>query len=203
MENQTLLTYILTCIIAAGTPGPGTISVIVYSAMVGWRKTLPVIFGVQAGMFAMAVLALSGVSAALTASPKLFIALQYLGAGYIAYLGVMSLLASRQAEQFEATMRDKGNWQNFNHGMIVTFASPKTLLFFTSFFPLFMESDKAVFPQISWLLFILLFCTLMVHLVYCFFMQKMTDILKKYNQQFNFSVGVIFLFLALYMAWGI
>ncbi|OOR98761.1 hypothetical protein B0187_07730 [Haemophilus paracuniculus] len=203
MENQTLLTYILTCVIAAGTPGPGTISVIVYSAMVGWRKTLPVIFGVQAGMFAMAVLALSGVSATLTTSPKLFIALQYLGAGYIAYLGVMSLLASRQSEQFEATMRDKGNWQNFNHGMIVTFASPKTLLFFTSFFPLFMDSEKAVLPQISWLLFILLFCTLMVHLIYCFFMNKMTDIFKKYNQQFNFSVGIIFLLLALYMAWGI
>lgn len=137
MEQHNLWTYILTCLIAAGTPGPGTISVIVYGAMIGSRRTLAVIFGVQLGMFAMAVLALSGISAILTASSTLFIALQYLGAAYIAWLGVMSLYASRQkSDGFNPALSDKGNKRNFYHGAVVTFASPKTLLFFTSFFPL-------------------------------------------------------------------
>ncbi|MCQ9123864.1 LysE family translocator [Rodentibacter caecimuris] len=200
MDQNNLLAYILTCVIAAGTPGPGTISVIVYGAMYGWKKTLPVIFGIQFGMFAMAVLALSGVSAVLTASPIIFMLLQYLGAAYIAWLGISSLLSYRQQASLNIAMKDRGNLGNFYHGAIVTFASPKTLLFFTSFFPLFIHVEKAIFPQISVLLIILLACTFIIHIIYCFLMNKMTDIFKRYYQQFNLVIGIIFLALAIYMA---
>ncbi|WP_274584225.1 LysE family translocator [Neisseria leonii] len=200
MSQQTLFTYVLTCIIAAATPGPGTMSVVVYAATAGWRKTLPVIFGVQAGMLAMALLALSGVTAALLASPQWFAALQYFGAAYIAWLGVMSLLAARRAAYVESAVQDRGAWRNFRHGMTVTFAGPKTLLFFTSFFPLFIDHTQAVPPQMAVLLFILLFCTLAVHLVYCFCMNKISRIFRQYNRQFHFGVGMVFLLMAAYMA---
>ncbi|TCT16649.1 threonine/homoserine/homoserine lactone efflux protein [Bibersteinia trehalosi] len=205
MEQQTLFTYILTCLVAAGTPGPGTLSVIVYGAMIGWKRTLPVIFGIQVGMFAMAILALSGISAVITTSPILFIALQYLGAGYIAWLGISSLLATyrqKQSSNIEASIRDRGGKGNFYHGAIVTFASPKTLLFFTSFFPLFLDSNQPILAQNIWLLFILLLCTLVIHLIYSALMNKMTILFHRYNQQFNVGVGIIFLGLALYMLYG-
>lgn len=163
MDQNNLFTYILTCIIAAGTPGPGTISVIIYGAMHSWKKTLPVIWGIQLGMFLMAVLALSGLSAVLTASPIIFMILQYLGAVYIAWLGVSSLLSYRKTASFNIAMQDRGILGNFYHGAIVTFASPKTLLFFTSFFPLFIQVEQAILPQISLLLFILLACTFIIH----------------------------------------
>lgn len=203
MQQLDLFSYLVTCIIAAGTPGPGTLSVIVYSGMFGWRKAIPVILGIQIGMFAMAVLALSGVTAIITASPLLFSILQYIGAIYIAYLGIMSLLASRKNSQINMVAQDKGHLKNAYHGAIVTFASPKTLLFFTSFFPLFINPEKNIFSQNVNLLIILLACTLCVHIVYCAFMQKMQLILHKYQNLFFLFVGLAFLSLALYMGYTV
>lgn len=134
MQTANLVTYLLMCVIAAATPGPGTISVISYSVNLGWKKTLPVILGIQVGMLAMAVLALSGLTAVLGASPVLFQTLQYLGAFYIAYLGYMSIRYSRTQISVQSGETRAERAQGFRHGALVTFASPKTLLFFSSFF---------------------------------------------------------------------
>ncbi|UVM20121.1 LysE family translocator [Pseudomonas wadenswilerensis] len=199
MLASTLLTYFLTCAVAAATPGPGTISVITYSAFLGWRRTLPVILGIQVGMLAMAGLALSGVAAVLISSPLLFVTLQLVGALYIAYLGASSIRYARQGVEIIAQHDDSGNWRNFRHGAVVTFASPKTLLFFTSFFPVFIDPTKSALSQMLLLLALLLLITLLVHLVYAYFMKYLKDILVRYSYTFNVVVGVTFISLAVYM----
>ncbi|OCQ52375.1 Leucine efflux protein [Photorhabdus australis subsp. thailandensis] len=200
MNTVTLLTYLITCVVSAATPGPGTMSVIAYSAFLGWRKTLPVIFGIQVGMLAMALLAFSGVTAALSASPLLFNLLQYIGALYIAYLGVLSLKYARKGIGTDGAAYDKGAFRNFNHGALVTFASPKTLLFFTSIFPIFLDASRSVLPQMVFLLTLLLGCTFFVHIIYAFCMKYFSRLLKEHSVIFNITVGIIFLGLALYMA---
>ncbi|KRW59296.1 LysE family translocator [Pseudomonas sp. TTU2014-080ASC] len=203
MDTATLFTYLLTCTIAAATPGPGTLSVITYSVYFGWRRTLPVIFGIQLGMLAMAALALGGLSATLSASPHLFRALQYVGALYIGYLGYLSLKHAHTEMQIENSQHSKHGLRAFRHGALVTFASPKTLLFFTSFFPIFIDPSRDIAPQMALLLVLLLACTLLAHLLYAFGMKLVSNWLRKHNIAFNITVGVIFIGLACYMAWQV
>jgi homoserine/homoserine lactone efflux protein len=203
MDTATLITYLITCTIAAATPGPGTLSVITYSAYLGWRRTLPVILGIQLGMLAMAVLALSGLTAALSASPVLFRTLQYIGALYIAYLGYLSLKHAHSEMRIDSNQHSKQGLHALRHGALVTFASPKTLLFFTSFFPMFIDPSRAVAPQMILLLVLLLGCTLLTHLFYAFAMKLVSNWLRKNSVAFNITVGVIFIGLACYMAWQV
>lgn len=203
MQTATLVTYLLTCVIAAATPGPGTISVISYSVNLGWRKTLPVILGIQVGMLAMAVVALSGLTAVLGTSPVLFQTLQYLGAFYIAYLGYMSIRYSRTEISVQRGESSAARAQGFRHGALVTFASPKTLLFFNSFFPLYIDANSAVIPQVVLLLAIVLVCTLLIHIVYALGVGFVSAWLKRYSFGFNISVGLIFIGLAAYMLWQV
>lgn len=203
MDTADLLTYLLTCTIAAATPGPGTLSVITYSVYLGWKRTLPVIFGIQLGMLAMAVLALGGLSAALSASPVLFTLLQYIGALYIAYLGYLSLKHARNEMAVEGSNHHNSGLKAFRHGAMVTFASPKTLLFFTSFFPIFIAPNRPVAAQMALLLVFLLGCTLLIHLLYTFGMKFISAWLRLHSFAFNLTVGVIFIGLACYMAWQV
>jgi len=203
MQTANLVTYLVTCVIAAATPGPGTISVISYSVNLGWNKTLPVILGIQVGMLAMAVLALSGLTAVLGASPVLFQTLQYLGAFYIAYLGYMSIRYSRTQISVQSGEASAERAQGFRHGALVTFASPKTLLFFSSFFPLYIDANSAIIPQVVLLLAIVLACTLLIHIVYALGVGFVSAWLKRHSFGFNISVGLIFIGLAAYMLWQV
>ena len=82
-------------------------------------------------MLAMAAIALTGVAAILIAAPTLFILLQLIGALYIGYLGLLSIRYAHKGVDIISGGGDSGNWRNFRHGALVTFASPKPLLFFT------------------------------------------------------------------------
>lgn len=199
MQTADVLTYLLTCMVAAATPGPGTVSVISYSVNLGWRRTFPVILGIQIGMLAMAILALSGLTALLSASPVLFKILQYIGAVYIAYLGCLSIKYARSKMEMPTKNSSSQEIQAFKHGAVVTFASPKTLLFFSSFFPLYIDKNDAFLPQAAVLLAVVLACTLLIHVVYALGVGYVSKWLKQHSFAFNISVGVIFLGLAGYM----
>ncbi|WP_137936753.1 LysE family translocator [Chitinivorax sp. B] len=192
--------YLFTCTIAAATPGPGTLSVITYSTYLGWRKTLPIIFGIQVGMLAVALLALSGIAAILAASPVIFKTIQYVGAIYIAYLGLLSFKYAHTNLAVQLVERNNGGWRHFWHGALLTFTSPKTLLFFTSFFPGYLDPEKPVVAQMGSLLVLLLACTFLVHFSYAFLMKHLGNRLLEHSTAFNLVVGVIFVGMAGYMA---
>lgn len=200
MSVSLLTSYILTCLIAASTPGPGTLSVISYSANIGLLKTIPLMLGILMGMFLMAITALSGVGVILKTSPALFAGLQYLGATYIFFLGYKSLRGAANKVEIDGIEISSGNIaKDFFHGAVLTFCSPKTLLFFTSFFPLFIDTGKPVVNQLTLLISLLLGCTFCVHLIYSAAIGKLSGMLNTFNKQFNQGVGVAFILLACYM----
>ncbi|MCP4117557.1 MAG: LysE family translocator [Desulfobacteraceae bacterium] len=200
MSASLLTSYILTCLIAASTPGPGTLSVISYSANIGLLKTIPLMLGILMGMFLMAIAALSGVGVILKTSPALFAVLQYLGATYILFLGYKSFRGAATTVEIDGIGISSGNLaKDFIHGAFLTFCSPKTLLFFTSFFPLFIDTGKPVVNQLIMMITLLLVCTFSVHLIYSAAIEKLSTLLNKFSKQFNQGVGVAFILLACYM----
>jgi len=90
-----------------------------------------VIAGDQVLMWA----AVAGIAALLAAYPAVFHAVQWLGAGYLAWLGFRMLMAKPGAAPI-LNIRPR---QYFRQALTITLLNPKAIVFYMAFFPLFID----------------------------------------------------------------
>jgi len=83
-------------------------------------------------------LAVAGVAALLAATPAAFRGVQWLGAGYLAWLGLRMLLA-RPGDKPVLTIRAG---QYFRQAFAITLLNPKAIVFYMAFFPLFVDPAR-------------------------------------------------------------
>ncbi len=117
-------------------PGPGTFCVLTCTGQRGLRGGYASLSGLMLGDAVLMFLAAIGVAALLQANPLLFKGLQYLGAAYLAYLGIKLLTAKK--EQGGAIV-PFSNAADFRRGFMVTLINPKAIVFYMAFFPLFID----------------------------------------------------------------
>jgi leucine efflux protein len=116
-------------------PGPGNLALITSTSKGGVRGGLAATAGLIAGDQVLLWLAVAGVAAALAAHPRVFGAVQWLGAAYLAWLGLKMLLAKAgSAPVLTIRPRDYGR-QSF----LITLLNPKAVVFYMAFFPLFVD----------------------------------------------------------------
>ncbi|MBB5393949.1 MULTISPECIES: leucine efflux protein LeuE [unclassified Herbaspirillum] len=117
-------------------PGPGTFCVLTCSAKHGLRGGFAAMAGLMLGDIVLMFLAAIGVAALLHANPLLFRGMQYLGAAYLAYLGLRLLFARGEGG---GTVVPFSNAADFRRGFLVTLINPKAIVFYMAFFPLFLD----------------------------------------------------------------
>ena len=79
-------------------------------------------------------------SALLVSSALAFNIVKYLGAGYLIYLGITTLL--RKSEIKEKEIKEKNLKRIFYQGIWVNLMNPKTALFFFAFLPQFVDVSR-------------------------------------------------------------
>lgn len=157
----TLSTIALFLLAALGLlliPGPAVLYVVTRSAAQGRRAGLASVLGIESASLIHVAAASLGLSALLLTSALAFNIVKYLGAAYLIYLGVRTLL-SHQAGQQTSIPAARSHWQLFSKGFLVNLLNPKTALFFYAFLPQFVDPARgAVVGQILLLgiLFVLL-----------------------------------------------
>jgi leucine efflux protein len=117
-------------------PGPGTFCVLTCAAQRGLRGGFAATVGIMLGDAVLMLLAAIGVAALLQAHPLVFKGMQYVGAAYLAYLGVRLLIA--RSGQGGAPV-PFSQVADFRRGFLVTIINPKAIVFYMAFFPLFIE----------------------------------------------------------------
>jgi threonine/homoserine/homoserine lactone efflux protein len=83
-------------------------------------------------------LAVAGVAALLTAYPPAFRAVQWLGAAYLAWLGLRMLIARPGS----APVLDIKPHHYFRQALMITLLNPKAIVFYMAFFPLFVDPAR-------------------------------------------------------------
>lgn len=130
--------FVVAIIVFLLIPGPGNLALITSTGKGGIRgglaATLGVIFGDQVLMW----LAVAGVAALLAAYPAAFNAVQWVGAGYLAWLGGKMLFA--QAGGAPVLYIRPG--QYLRQAFAITLLNPKAIVFYMAFFPLFVDPAK-------------------------------------------------------------
>ncbi len=117
-------------------PGPGTFCVLTSTGKHGVRGGFASLAGLMLGDVVLMVLAAIGVAALLQANPLLFKGMQYLGAAYLAYLGIKLITAKKEQD---AAAVPFSNAADFRRGFLVTLINPKAIVFYMAFFPLFID----------------------------------------------------------------
>ena len=116
-------------------PGPGTFALLTSTAKGGLRGGAAATLGVIVGDQVLLWLAVAGVAALLAAHPALFKAVQYLGAAYLAWIGLRLLFAKPGAAS--PVRIDAG--QYLRQTFFITLLNPKAIVFYMAFFPLFID----------------------------------------------------------------
>jgi threonine/homoserine/homoserine lactone efflux protein len=91
--------------------------------------------------------AVVGLSALLAASAEAFTVVKLLGAAYLVWLGIRTLLSSDErigGRRPELTLA-----RTFRQGIVVNVLNPKTALFFIAFLPQFVDPDGPVRGQLA------------------------------------------------------
>ena len=124
------------------TPGPDTVVTVNGTASGGRRGGVFTALGVSCGQAGWTLAAAAGVSALLVACEPAFLAVKYLGAAYLCYLGLHALWsaarpqASPPADAAEEPAR-RGALDCYRRGLLCDLGNPKMAVFFTSLLPQF------------------------------------------------------------------
>ena len=116
-------------------PGPGTFALLTSTGKGGFRAGAAATFGVIVGDQVLLWLAVAGVAALLAAHPAWFKAVQYLGAAYLAWIG-LKLLFSPVGSASPVRIEPR---QYARQAFLITLLNPKAIVFYMAFFPLFID----------------------------------------------------------------
>ena len=128
-------TFVVTVIVFLAIPGPGNLALVTSTSKGGIAGGLAATFGVILGDQVLMWSAVAGVAALLSAYPDAFAAVQWLGAAYLAWLGIKMLLAKPGA----APVIHIKPRHYLRQALMITLLNPKAILFYIAFFPLFVD----------------------------------------------------------------
>jgi threonine/homoserine/homoserine lactone efflux protein len=129
--------FVLAAVALAITPGPGIAYVLARTVSGGRADGLASTAGTAIGGMVHVVAAAAGLSALLMQSAGAFTVLRWLGAVYLVYLGIRTLLAG--AAPPAVALRSRGAWRAFGEGVVVEALNVKTAIFFLAFLPQFVD----------------------------------------------------------------
>ncbi len=117
-------------------PGPNTIFIFKTSVQLGTKSAFRAASAVWAGDAVLMFLAYLGVAAALQANPVLFQTVRILGAAYLAYFGISTIIAAcRRKSQQEADGRiPAASASPFRTALILSLTNPRAIIFYVAFF---------------------------------------------------------------------
>ena len=154
MTLSTYLLYLGAVALLVISPGPTMLMCMTYSLQHGPRKALAAAAGSVCAVLGTMLLSALGLGALLAASETAFWALKALGAVYLIWLGVKTFRSQSSVfDQLPADGRNESTTFStrklFARGLVVGGSNPKAILFFTAFFPQFLDPSAAWAPQFA------------------------------------------------------
>lgn len=208
MPDNLLLFIGMTTLVSLA-PGPNVMFIMSQAALRGHRAGIMAGLGIQIANVVYFALTLLGLGVLINASPLAFAILKWTGAGYLALIGVLALLRSFRphpvidpAEPAPVIAVHRGA---FLDGLVIGFGNPKTVFWFLTFLPQFINSGQNLLNQMLVLGVVGTAIDLAIQWMYTHLGGALSRFLGKPNirKWFERGVGVVFIALALLVAFGV
>lgn len=133
--------FVLAALALALLPGPDTLLAVGRTLAAGRRAGLLAVTGITAGCLVHVSAAALGITALIAASPLLFNVIKWIGALYLAWIGLQLVLTHARGD--DAPKKDALGPQaaalELRRGFFTNVLNPKVGLFFISFLPQFLN----------------------------------------------------------------
>ena len=135
---ETLLLVLVAAAIMNALPGPSQLYVVTRTAALGRYAGFASGLGLASGAVVHVVLATTGLTALLAATPALFEIVRWIGAAYLIWLGIATWREKDENTPADVAVKRQASWPLFRQGFIIEVLNPKTALFFLAFLPQFV-----------------------------------------------------------------
>ncbi|SOY53546.1 putative neutral amino-acid efflux system, rhtB family (lysine, threonine, homoserine) [Cupriavidus taiwanensis] len=153
MRWEVWLAYFAACWVIAVSPGSGAVLSMSHGLSYGLRRTTTTIFGLQAGLVIVLLVAGGGLGALLLASEQAFLAVKTIGALYLIYLGIQQWRARVEADAAPdggpARVAVMSRRRRFATGLLTNVTNPKGIIFMVAVLPQFIDPNRPLAPQLA------------------------------------------------------
>jgi threonine/homoserine/homoserine lactone efflux protein len=133
--------FIVASVVLLLTPGPAVLFIVARSVEQGRAAGLVSVLGIHLGTIVHITAAAVGLSALLVESALAFAIVKYLGAAYLIWMGIRTLLA-KDPDTETPVVPVKPLHRAFRDGFVVNLFNPKTAIFFLAFLPQFVDPAR-------------------------------------------------------------
>jgi threonine/homoserine/homoserine lactone efflux protein len=150
-DASTFAIFVAAALALLLVPGPAVIYVVARSVEGGRLTGLVSVLGVEIGTLLHVVFAAAGLSAIVASSAVAFSVVKWLGAAYLVWLGLRSILGRYGSEEEAPPSGGEENrLRVFSQSVLVQVLNPKVALFFLAFLPQFVDPSRgAAWTQIA------------------------------------------------------
>lgn len=143
------LAYVLACMVILIVPGPTILLVVTYALRQGRRAAIWTVTGVGLGDLTAMIMSLVGLGALLAISAELFLAVKWLGAAYLVYLGIRLWREPHPTSSEDVLVNAPSGRSMLLQAWLVTALNPKGIIFFVAFLPQFVDPAGRAAPQLA------------------------------------------------------
>jgi len=201
-DFNSLISFAIASVALLVIPGPAVIYIVNRSVAHGRTIGLAAVVGLELGTLMHVLAATIGLSAILATSENAFNAVKYLGASYLVFIGLRTLL--RQPAEINTSTNAITNSSAFRQGFIINTLNPKIALFFLSFLPQFIDPNKSSGALQSLILgAVFVACGFIIDGIYALTASSLRDsLIKGKTLPFvqRYIAGVVFILLGLVAA---
>ncbi len=192
--SELYLAFIATSVLFIITPGPNVALILSNSLAYETKYGATTVAGISSAMILQIALTLFGMTALLTLFSDIFEWVRWIGVAYLLYLGIQKL--RNNADDLSSVKNQRKSlkyiyWQGF----VVSLLNPKTMLFYSAFFPQFVNPEHEVGTQF-FVLGLTFFClALLLDMSWVLLAGKVRPSILKFNKFYDRLSGT-FLILA-------
>ena len=140
-----LLSFIISCILLAISPGPDNIYIATLTSRSGNISGFSFLMGLLIGCFIHTILLAFGLNAMIIQVDFIFNLIKYFGALYLIYLSIEVYKSDDLFKKNNKLSNSDSILINLKKGVMMNLLNPKVFLFFALFFPNFLFSETISF----------------------------------------------------------
>jgi threonine/homoserine/homoserine lactone efflux protein len=137
---ENLIAFTIAALVIILIPGPSVMFAVGRSLALGKGAGVLTVVGNAIGTLVWLIAVVLGLGAIVASSEFLFYGIKYLGAAYLAYLGIQAFRHRKdRGFDVDATGAPQSIWKTLREGFFVGLSNPKTMVFFTAVLPGFVD----------------------------------------------------------------
>jgi len=148
MSFQLYLGFVLATTILILIPGPNVSLIVGNSIAHGTRYGLLTVLGTSSAVVVQLAFTALGLTATLDLLADWFEWIRWLGVAYLLYLGIRQWCAA-PVDLTQISPQPRSLRAIVLRGFLISLTNPKTLLFYSAFFPQFIAPDAPIAPQLT------------------------------------------------------